>query len=278
MKKKKFLAVLCACAIAFSLAVPAFAEASPDEIANGTQIIFTGTFPDDNTTVSVSVLTGLTNLYVNPYGLPYTIDDGEVMEPDADDPQQMVSTGEYIKEGTTTDGWFSNTAAIRNDSNAQLDVLVTMTTTEKGGVKVELAPADPDNFTPTDNTLYGNFEIVTARGVADQDESGSPITMITPGDWDSADTVAIPAGSGTANTPGRTDKNHATGFVLNGVGEEMDEDTGEMVSVPTYAAFRLRGSAVIGSSTSSTGSDADGWLNTDVADVVVAFSFKPHTP
>ena len=276
--KKKLLAVLCACAIAFSLAIPVFAESTASEIPNGTKIIFEGTFPDTNTTVSVSVLTGLTNLYVNPYGLPYTIKDGEVMEPSAQNPQVMEPTGEVIEEGITTDGWFSNTAAIRNDSDAKLDVFVTMTTTEKGNVKVI---ADPNNpaYTSSDNTLYGRFEITKATATDTQNAEEEDIKLIKATNWNDVYTVGIPVGGQTVRTAAPMDAaTNANAFSIDAGRPDVDLDTGLPIIVPTYATFRLRGSAVVGSgSGGASDGDASGWLSSDVADVAVAFSFKPHT-
>lgn len=259
MNSKKLLAVLCACVMVFSLAVPAFAEASPGQIVkNGTQIEFEGSLPDGNTTVSVSVLAGITKLYVNPYGLPYTIADTKI----GPEPDSGEDTRDKIKEGTTTNGWFSTTAAIKNESTTALEVSVTMTTTEKGNVDV-VSPTDgeDESFAPTKNSLYGYFEIVTATYDAET-------KTITPGNWDSAETVPIPEDSGVPSDPEYTE------YDINGaISRNVD---GVPTIIPSYAAFRLRGSAVIGSgSGGASGGDASGWLDTDLADVTVAFSFAP---
>lgn len=259
MKLKNLIAVLCVCAMVFALAVPVFAdEATNGNIGNSTKTDFEGTpVPDpDNLTVSVQVLTALTKLYVNPYGLPYTIKDGKI----GTAPEEgQEDTRDSIKEGMTTDGWFSHTAIIKNESDGELHVIVTMTTTEQGDVKVvSYATGSGENFEPRENSLYGKLEIVSAY--YDYDTNA-----ITPRAWDGTYTVEVPVGSGqpgVAGTPVKKDTN----FILNAA---------ESADAPQYAAFRIRGSAVIGSDTSAA--DGDVWPNADVADVSVAFSFKPTT-
>lgn len=276
MKLKKTLAVLCAGALMFALAVPTFAaDATNGSIQNGTEIVFTGALADENK-VSVSVLTALKKLYVNPYGLPYSIENGTVMipNPDFDDTQpedednpKMKPSGDTIQEGSTTSGWFSNTAAIRNESTTALDISVTMRTTEQGNVKV----AASETTNPADNTLYGKFEIVTAT-------YDTKTKLIKPGDWASAESLAIPAGSGTAGQPGTpTKQNVPNDFFLPGAVAGTD-DLGKPTLAPAYVAFRLRGFAVFGSNSAAAAGGVDTWGEGDVANVSVAFSFSPTTP
>lgn len=262
MNMKKLLAVLCACALVFALAIPAFAEATPGELyPNGTKVDFEGTMPDEDITVSVSVLTALTKLYVNPYGLPYKIADGKIGNAPTG---EQEDTRDTIKEGTVTDGWFSNTAAIKNDSDANLSVKVTLTTTTKGNVKV--VTTDPTGTSPAENTLYGNFQIAAAKYAS---------KTITPGTFKADYNVVIPEGSGTPGVAG-TPYEQDTTFILNKAGTDVEQ--GQTISVPTYAAFRLRGVAVIGSgSGDASDSNASGWDKADLADVSVAFSFAPST-
>lgn len=275
MKLKKFLAVLCACVLVFSLAVTAFAaDATNGEIPNGTETKFEGSMPDENTTVSVSVLTGLTKLYVNPYGLPYTLKDGKIGDLPANfDPEHDTDTRDTIKEGMTTDGWFSTTAVIKNDAETKLKVSVTLTTTEKGNVKVvevgsAATPTAPTSATVTANTLYGNFEIT------DADYSYTDHVIKASDTWDADNKVPIPAGSGQPGVAGTPTAPTYTKYDIDGA-QVVDG-----VTYSTYAAFRLRGSAVMPAASAGGASpgDASGWLKTDLADVTVAFSFAPVTP
>lgn len=291
MKLKKLLAVLSVCALIFALAVPVFASnASSGEIENPLENKFEGQDPnrDPSLTVSVAVLKGANKLYVNPYGLPYTIPAGTIYKADG-----ITPSGDTIVEGTTTAGWFSTTSLIQNNSENDLKVKVTMTTTEKGGVKV-IAPDDAaiDNFdttAPDSNTLYGYLEITTATRA--DDGKITPDWKAATGGTDHANlrVVPVPAGSHTAGQAGTPAKdvvpdtragssNGPIGFTLNKAGSKFDDATNAMVPVPSYAAFRIRGTAVLGAGSASGGNASDGnasgWLNTDLADVVVAFSFE----
>lgn len=93
MKTKKLLAVLCACALVFALAVPVFAG-DDDPIENPTQTDFTGKTP--SATVSVQVIAGVKELYVNPYGLPYTLPNGSGTVPTVPAPEGGSSTNTPI--------------------------------------------------------------------------------------------------------------------------------------------------------------------------------------
>lgn len=275
MKLKKLLSVLCACALIFALAVPAFASsATSGNIPNDTETEFKGDhLPDEDNgvTVSISVLYSLKKLYVNPYGLPYKIADAAVMVPDPDNPGQMKKGDDKIQEGVVTDGWFSDTAIIKNDAKDSLKVSVTMTTTTHGAVEVVLpANAPQANNTPDNNTLYGKFQITDAT------YDTAKKTYI-PGDWTvAADKPAkeadIPVGA-AANVKGTPTKSNI-GYILKGEHEETDQSTGRPYTSAGYAAFRMRGSAVIGANSASPG-DA-GWGQNDLADVSVAFSFAPN--
>lgn len=273
MKLKKLLALLCVCVLALSLAVPAFAaddDATSGNIRNPLENPFEGADPNDGSlTVSVAVLPGANKLYVNPYGLPYTVPDRTGVDIDG----EAGSAVAKIVEGTTTAGWFSTTSLLQNNSDSNLKVKVTMTTTEKGGVKVVEVPVGgsaPTNV--QDNTLYGYLEINTAA----YDQTKGTITPT----WTGAKKVPVPAGSGTAGQAGTPVKDvdptdgTTPGFTLNKA--TTTEIKGEMVTTPTYAAFRIRGSAVMPASGSNTGaSNGDiGWAKADLADVLVAFSFE----
>lgn len=254
MKLKKILAVLCFCALAVSLAVPVFA-APGDPIENGASIDYEGAFPDEDLTVAVSVLYAMKKLYVNPYGLPYTIQKTSLMD------NSGQTTGEKIQEGTVTDGWFSNTAVIKNNSTTSLGVSVTISTDAHGAAKV-VDDADDAALNPQFNCLYGDFQITKATLV-----SG----VITPTDWDTnMKTVAIPS------TDNPIAAAQPTGFTLDGAQEGTGMQAG--TTIPAYAAFRIRGHAVICSadatgSDATAGSTANVWPEDDVVDMTVAFSF-----
>ena len=285
MKLKKLLAVLCVCALALALAVPAFAEATPGDASSGNiknplENEFVGTNPEDQNsglTVSVAVLKGANKLYVNPYGLPYTIPTGSI-----------ENSTDTIVEGTTTAGWFSTTSLIKNESENDLKLKVTMTTTEKGGVKVVTpANAPATGTTPADNTLYGYLEITTATRATDGKITPNWVAATGGGDHANLRVVPVPAGSGTAGEAGSPAKDVVPDVRTGGTGTpagftltKMIVGTGANVGIdtPSYAAFRIRGFAVVGGSDASgsnaSDGNASGWLEGDLADVVVAFSFE----
>ena len=255
MKLKKLLAILCACTLLFALAVPVFASNS---IENGTENKFEGSDTDDptNLTVSVSVLKGANKLYVNPYGLPYTIKDGSATG--------SAASGEKIKEGTTTAGWFSTTSVIKNESTTALKVYVTMKTEETGNAKVVANAAAVD---PAFNCLYGNLEIAPATYT-------SSTKLITP-DWDSKKEVGVPTEASPLSTPTYTQ------LIIAAADDSRTDDAGRPIIEPGFAAFRIRGFAKLGGGNASGGDASDGnaaeWAKTDLADVTVAFSFEPAT-
>lgn len=255
MNKKKLLAVLCTCALLFALAVPAFASGA---MTNGTETVFEGadTENDPNLTVSVSVLKGANKLYVNPYGLPYTIKNGTAQDAGG------TATGESIKEGVTTDGWFSTTSVIKNETETALKVSVTMKSEEKtANVKVVTGKTAAN---PAFNCLWGNLQIAPA-------EYNSSTKLITP-DWDSKEEVSVPTADNPITDPADTH------FTLAG-GTPGEDNLGQPITVPAYAAFRIRGGAKLGSASASGGDASDGsasgWGKNDLVDVTVAFSFEP---
>lgn len=282
---KKLLSCVCAGAMALALAVPAFAASSP--IANSTATDFTGKPAEGE--IAVVMQTGKSNLYVNPYGLPYTLGFGEVLagsEFDAD-------TDIAIKEpDTATEGFFSDTAVIQNNGEIALDVSVSMTTTEKGAlVFVADSTKVPGAGTLTKQCMYGELEITTATletgtatvtGASGKvEQAGVPI--VTP-DWAGKKTVAIPAGAAGADaspltaTIGKGAASAAadTGVVLPAAAEVEDEATGTSVTVPGFVAYRLAGTAVPADKEASPATAPAAWTDADVADVNVAFTFTPH--
>ena len=258
MNKKKLLAVLCTCTLLFALAVPAFA--SNNAMTNPTENTFEGSDMDGELTVSVSVLKGANKLYVNPYGLPYTIREGSATGAGAN--------GEKIKEGITTDGWFSTTSVIKNESTKALKISVTMKTVERSAnVKVvanEAAVAANSAF----NCLYGNLEIAPA-------DYNSTSKLITP-DWASKEEVPVPTVASPLTTATYTN------IDIDAADDSQQDAAGDPIITPAFAAFRIRGHAVLGSG-EATGADATAggaaeWAKGDLADVTVAFSFEPVTP
>lgn len=251
MKLQKILAGICTGALALSLSIPAFAAG----VTNDTETTFSGsTLSGGTVAVTVPTATGTNKLYVNPYGMPYTLTDGTFQIAPAPSDGGSATNG-TIKETTTTAGFFSNTAVIKNESTAKLKVSVTMTTTEAGAVKV--VATDPTGTPPADNTLFGNFEIANATLTG---------TTLTP-NWTGAKQVVIPAGSGTASTAG-TSTTTDTQFSIPAATSTMNQ--GVTTITASYAVFRLTGKAFIGSTNNS-------WDDADLATVVVAFSFEPDT-
>ena len=276
MKLKKLLAVLCVCAMVFALVLPVFAADDDDDATSGSiknplENDFVGSNPDSSLTVSVAVLKGDNKLYVNPYGLPYTIPDKKVAldQKPIDESEEKAD----IKEGTTTAGWFSTTSLVQNRSNGALKVSVTMTTTEHGDVKVvKVGPGDtvPTSATVSNNTLYGELRLAKATYDADNG-------TITP-DWTAATgdmvTIPVPAGADTPNQKGTPDVTSVldVGFTLDAAGTRYDPSTQTDVTSPSYAAFQIRGNAVMAPGASS--GDIGSWDKADLADVTVAFSFE----
>lgn len=271
MNMKKFLASACAGALAISMAVPAMAA----NVTNPNSTTFSGALADAaGGTVSVRVRAASTKLYVNPYGVSYDLPYGEVKTAAAD---FNVDEDLVITQGTTAAGFFSDVALIENNSTAALNVGVTLTTTEKGAVKV--VASAPAGGTASDNTLYGNFEIASAAattGTVDVSkadgtkESKTGVSIVTP-NWADTNkkTLAIPAGSGTAGTAGSASTMPAAQqYTLAGATSTTDSISGTTTVTPSYAAYRLSGTALIGTTNNA-------WANADVADVVVALTFTP---
>lgn len=260
MNKKKLLAVLCTCALLFALAVPAFA--SNNAMTNPTENTFEGSDMDDELTVSVSVLKGANKLYVNPYGLPYTIREGTAKN------AAGTATGEKIKEGVTTDGWFSTTSVIKNESTKELKISVTMKTVERSANVKVVANEDAVAANSAFNCLYGNLQLAPAS-------YDSTSKLITP-DWDSKKEVAVPTVASPLTTATYTELD------IDAADDSQRDAAGRPIIEPGFAAFRIRGHAVIGSG-EATGADATAggaaeWAKGDLADVTVAFSFEPVTP
>ncbi len=280
---KKLLSCVCAGVMVLSLAAPAFATA----ISNSASVDFTGKAAEGE--IAVVMQTGKSNLYVNPYGLPYTLGYGEVFVSGGTtfDKTQDIA----IKEpDTATEGFFSDTAVIQNNSNIALSVNVTMTTTEKGKAKVVLEAAKPTAGNVTAQYMYGNLEIAPATlatgtaTVTKTAASGSTpavmeeqtgVTVVTP-NWAAKKTVAIPAGSNTAGTAGTPSTITDTDIDLPAAAEVEDEATGTSSTVPGVVAYRLAGTTIPMDKESSSGlDDVAPWDEGDVADVTVAFTFTP---
>ncbi len=271
MNMKKLLAGICTGALAISLAVPAFAA----NVTNPNSTTFTGDVASNaGGTVSVSVRAASTKLYVNPYGVSYDLPYGEVKTAAAD---FDVDEDLVIAQGSTAAGFFSDVALIENNSTSALKVGVTLTTTEKGAVKV--VASAPAGGTASDNTLYGNFEITSATlstGTAQvskadgSKEEKTGVSIVTP-NWADTNkkTFAIPAGGGTAGTAGSASVMPAANqYTLAAATSTTDSMTNVTTVTPAYAAYRLTGTALIGTTNNA-------WPEADVADVVVALTFTP---
>lgn len=287
MNTKKMLAGVCAGAMALSLTVPAFAAGS---ITNSMSVPFTGKPAEGE--IAVVMQKGKTNLYVNPYGLPYTLGFGEVFVSGGTtfDKTQDIA----IKEpDTASEGFFSDTAVIQNNGDIALSVNVTMTTTENGNAKVVLEADKPTAGNVTGQYMYGNLEIAPATmatGTATVTktaavtganpapavmEEQTGVKVVTP-NWAGKKTVAIPAGGGTAGTAGTPSAVVDTQIDLPAVQTVEDENTGTSVTVPGVIAYRLAGSTIPMDTESSVGADdVAPWDSADVADVTVAFTFTP---
>ena len=283
MNTKKMLAGVCAGAMALSLSAPAFATA----IANPTEVDFTGKPAEGE--IAVVMQTGKRNLYVNPYGLPYTLGFGEVFVSGGttfDKTQDLA-----IKEpATSTEGFFIYTAVIQNNGDVALSVNVTMTTTEQGNARVVLEANKPTATNVDGQYMYGNLEIAPATiktgnaivtktaaqagppAVAAEKEEQTDVKIVTP-DWDSKQTVAIPAGSGTAGTAG-TPSTDDTGIDLPAA-ETVSDSFGGRTTTPGVVAYRLAGTTIPMDKPNATVTTVEPWQEADVADVTVAFTFAP---
>lgn len=268
MNVKKLLVVLCALTLVFALAIPVFANA----IANGTQTVFEGSTTDD-LTVSVSVLKGNDKLYVNPYGLPYSIQNTVAQKPvKGDSGVEWEDADETIVEGTTTNGWFSTTSALKNESLTPLKVSVTMKSelsTGASAARVKILDASTEEVTEHEdkifNCLWGNLELAGASY-----DTGKK--LLTP-DWDGENTDVVTVGVPKLNETVADD----TAFVLDGADPDAVDNNGRPWTAPGYAAFRIRGSAKIADADEATPGETPitEWKDTDLVDVTVAFSFQP---
>lgn len=296
MNTKKMLAGVCAGAMALSLTVPAFAAGTA--ISNGTAVNFTGKPAEGE--IAVVMQTGKSNLYVNPYGLPWALGYGEVFVSGGD---TFDKTKDLAVEepSTATEGFFSDTAVIQNNGDIDLDVSVSMTTTEKGDlVFVANSTKVPGSGTITKQVMYGELEIATAElttgkakvttaaAVTGSDPKPAVKTevdgvQIVIPDWENKETVAIPAGAAGADaspltaTAGKGAASAAadTGVVL-AAAETTTDSFGTSTTTPGYVAYRLTGTAVPADKEVSPATAPAAWTDADVADVTVAFTFAPH--
>lgn len=293
---KKFLSCVCAGAMALSLAAPAFAASNP--IANGASVDFTGQPADGE--IAVVMQTGSTKLYVNPYGLPFVLGYGEV----------SISGGATfdktkdlaIKEPeTASEGFFSDTAVIQNNGAIDLDVKVSMTTTEKGDLVFVAAASDVTAGNITKQVMYGNLEIATAtlstgtaKVTTTAAQAGPPavdavksemdgVQIVTP-DWANKQTVVIPAGAAGADstdvftaTAGKGAASAVTNTnVVLAASETVTDSLGTSTTTPGFVAYRLAGTAVPADKETGSNTSPAAWTDADVADVNVAFTFTPH--
>lgn len=285
MNTKKMLAGVCAGAMALSLSAPAFAAA----IDNATAVDFTGKPAEGE--IAVVMQTGKSNLYVNPYGLPYTLGFGEVHATAGATTFDKTKDIAIQEPSTSTEGFFSDTAVIQNNGDIALNVNVTMTTTEKGKAKVVLEASKPAAGNVTAQYMYGNLEIApatigtgtatvtktaeTSAGAGDAvKEEQTDVTIVTP-NWKDKKVVAIPAGSGTAGTAGTPSAVADTTIDLPAAKTETDS-FGASTTTPGVIAYRLAGTTIPMDTESSGGADdVTPWDAGDVADVTVAFTFTP---
>lgn len=294
MNTKKMLAGVCAGAMALSLTAPAFAA----DIDNGASVDFTGKPADGE--IAVVMQTGGRNLYVNPYGLPYTLGYGEVFVSGGNTFDKTTDLA--IKEpSTVTNGFFSDTAVIQNNGDVALDVKVSMTTTEKNNLVFVAAQNQvPTAGTLTKQFMYGNLEIATAtletgkaKVTTTAAQAGPPavdavktevdgVQIVIP-DWDNRQTVAIPAGAaGAAADPltGTAGKGAASAAentnVVLAASETTTDSLGTSTTTPGFVAYRLAGTTVPADKEASAGAGISAWDSDDVADVTVAFTFTPH--
>ncbi|MCH5259496.1 MAG: hypothetical protein J1F18_07080 [Lachnospiraceae bacterium] len=270
MKLKKILALLCCCALAVSLAVPVFAgTVAPTD---GATIVYAGSPAkegDADLTVAVSILYAMKKLYVNPYGLPFNIKTTKVLD------SSGTATDETIYEETVTEGWFSNTAIIKNIAPSDLNVKVKISTDPKGNTRVVEDEADAANHTEY-NCVYGTFEITEAKLVKDDDGKN----QYKPTDWKLYN-VSDGAQAGhkrfvPIRATGDPDTSlQDTEYTI--VGAKTEETAMGWETTYGYAAFRVRGGAVINKGESTEGNigpaTANEWPDTDVVDMTVMFSF-----
>lgn len=285
MNTKKMLAGVCAGAMALSLAVPAFAV-DPTPIANTTSVDFTGKPAEGE--IAVVMQKGKTNLYVNPYGLPYTLGYGEVHATAGAATFDKTKDIAIQEPATAIEGFFSDTAVIQNNGDVALNVHVTMTTTAQGNVKVVAASSDvPSAGSINAQYMHGNLEIAPATiatgtaTVTKTAASGSTpavkeeqtgVTVVTP-NWAGKKLVAIPActTAGTAGTPSAVTDTQIDLPAKTSV----TDDTGATTVTPGVVAYRLAGSTVAADAAVSPATSPAVWAEEDVADVTVAFTFTP---
>lgn len=237
MKLKKALSVVFALTLVFALAVPVFASAMDHTFTATT------TIPDDAGTVSVGIQANTTNgnhLYLNTTGTPYQLADNTV-------------SGITIKEGTATEGFFTNTGLIKNDGKTVLSVKVAITSTVSGAEII--APSSSRIGDVTANTLAGNLEVVAVTA------SNNTVTPV----WTGAQKIEIPAADDQTN--GGVTAGSATAITADLAAAAQVTSGGRQVTIPGLLAFRLAGDIKLLST---------GW-GSDTASVKVAFTFTPKT-
>ena len=291
--KKKLLSCACAGVMALSLAAPAFAAGTA--ISNGASVNFTGKPAEGE--IAVVMQTGKKNLYVNPYGLPYTLGFGEVYTTAGATTFDKTKDIAIKEPDTAFEGFFSDTAVIQNNGTIALNVQVSMTTTNQGDAMF-IEEADlPAANARIHQYMYGNLEIApatistgTAKVTKTAASGGTPavmeeqtgVTIVTP-TWTAKKTVAIPAGKDDGTDPDNTAAGTPstvadTDIDLPAAQTVEDADTGLSSTVPGVVAYRLAGTTVPADAVptgATAGTPVAVWKDVDFANVTVAFTFTP---
>lgn len=247
MKHKKFLAMLMALAMMFSLCVGAFAD-DPAPAPAADPNAFQGTATVQIPTIAVSV-TNTATLFINPMGFKVKLADGSA----------AAVTDE--EETTTTSKIVSPVNPIVNNSPMQLSVgVIGSITPKETNVALALSPT-PIAADDTKNSvfIYANFGVPTYT--AADDTATPPVTekyVLAAADY-SAD---------TATTLALTNKAPTTPVVVGNIAAATVSGTGDSaVTTPGRYAFQFLGEC--------NPNAKNAWNSGDQLTVNLAFTFKP---
>lgn len=243
MKRKKFLAMIMALAMMFSLCVGAFAD-DPAPSNN-----FEGTATVQIPTIAVSVTNSAT-LFINPMGFKVKLDGTAAAVTDAD-------------ADTTTSKIVSPVNPIVNNSPMQLSVgVIGSVTPKEGNVALAINPT-PIAADDTKNSvfIYANFGVptYTAAVEASGDTPATPEKYVLASANYNADTPA---------TLALTTKAPTTPVVVGNVAAATVSGTGDdAVTTPGRYAFQFLGDC--------NPNAKNDWNAGDQVTVNLAFTFKP---
>lgn len=249
--KKKIASLLLAGVMTASLAVPAFAADDPPE----NTIIVSGQYKDVDIDVTLSTQAG--KVFVNPYALPITVDNGKT---DAAKKEVEIKNKQIV----TTPMWVSNESTVDLDVNAQV-TLTEMAT----GLKftTETIAADDTNKSINAKLQMVSATAITGTSIIEQDAMDA---FAKETNWASAVSLALPTAvnRSTSSTDEelKLDKmvtlKQAKVFTSG-----VNEGQFDQYQAGSVAFVRLDGTC--------TKAPKTAWAETDTFKVSIAFTFSP---